>query len=189
IETAEPAPDRVYGTAYRIPAAHVEEVKAYLDIREINGYSIQHTVFYPSQPSASAAPSSPTSAAGLPFDVLGKPIANCLVYIGLPTNPQFLGRQDPDAVAEVIARSKGPSGRNTEYLFMLEKALEGLNSGTQGRDDHVRGLAGRVRRLLGEGLEEAEGEVRTEMQRVRSGEGGTAGEETEKAVVACVTGD
>lgn len=32
--------ERVWGVAYRIEAEHVEEVKEYLDIREINGYTI-----------------------------------------------------------------------------------------------------------------------------------------------------
>lgn len=34
------AADKVWGVAYRIKAEHVEEVKEYLDIREINGYTI-----------------------------------------------------------------------------------------------------------------------------------------------------
>lgn len=119
----------VYGAAYRIPPQHVTEVSAYLDIREINGYSIQYTDFYP----AGASPGS------------SSPIRNCLVYIGLPTNPQFLGVQDPRDVAEVIGANRGPSGENAEYLFMLEEALNGLGEGS--RDEHVEDLADRVRSL------------------------------------------
>lgn len=67
------------------------------------------------------------------------------MYIGLPTNPQFLGVQDPWDVAEVIASNRGPSGENAEYLFMLEEALDGLGEGS--RDEHVKDLADRVRTL------------------------------------------
>jgi len=119
----------VYGAAYRIPPQHVAEVSAYLDIREINGYSIQYTDCYPSV----ASPGS------------SLPIGNCLVYIGLPTNPQFLGVQDPRDVAEVIGANRGPSGENAEYLFMLEEALDELGEGS--RDEHVKDLADRVRSL------------------------------------------
>lgn len=35
-----------------------------------------------------------------------------MVYIGLPDNPQFLGPQDPQALAEHVVRSRGPSGEN-----------------------------------------------------------------------------
>src|SRR5690606_9143294 len=41
------APERVWGVAYRIERDKVAEVKEYLDIREINGYSIQYASFHP----------------------------------------------------------------------------------------------------------------------------------------------
>lgn len=75
------------------------------------------------------------------------------MYVGLPDNPQFLGPQDPNDVAEVIGRSSGPSGSNGEYLFRLEEALEALGDGAE--DEHIRDLAQRVRDLeakrLGDG--------------------------------------
>ena len=77
-----------------------------------------------------------------------------MVYIGLPSNPQFLGRQEPQNVAEVIARSEGPSGKNSEYLFMLEEALDAL--GQESGDGHVEDLARRVRNLP-EGVEKVDG--------------------------------
>ena len=103
----------------------VTEVQAYLDIREINGYSIQYTDFHPADPDLSSI--------------------NCLVYIGLPNNPQFQGPQDPDALAVHIWQSKGPSGENKEYLFMLEQALDA--QGPESEDAHVKDLAQRVRQL------------------------------------------
>lgn len=149
------------GVAYRIPPAYVEEVKRYLDIREINGYSIEYAVFYPST---------------------GEPprgiIRDCMVYIGLPSNPQFLGVQTQEEVAGVIARSEGPSGRNDEYLFMLERALRELGE----EDEHVGDLARRVRELLGEegGADRGGEAAGMEMRRVETGQGGKPAEETEK---------
>lgn len=160
----------VRGVAYRIPPAHVEDVKAYLDIREINGYSIEYAVFYPST-SASRSTGSPRGI-----------IRGCVVYIGLPSNPQFLGVQTQEEVAGVIAKSKGPSGRNDEYLFMLERGLRELGE----EDEHVGDLAGRVRMLLGEdgGADRGEEAAGMEMKRVETGQGGKPAEETEKIAVA-----
>lgn len=73
----------------------------------------------------------------------------CLVYIGLPDNPQFLGAQDPDVLAKHIVKSVGPSGENKEYLYMLEEALEGVRKDTgvnEDVDEHIVDLARRVRR-------------------------------------------
>lgn len=71
-----------------------------------------------------------------------------MVYIGLPTNPQFLSNpslRDPDSVARVIVSSRGQSGENKEYLYLLEKALEGVGLGSA--DNHVSDLVKRVRKL------------------------------------------
>lgn len=66
-----------------------------------------------------------------------------MVYIGLPSNPQFVGPQDPQKLAEHIWNSRGPSGENKEYLFMLETALQNLGKGSG--DRHVEDLAEKVR--------------------------------------------
>ena len=123
------ADERVWGVAYRIEPEKVEGVKEYLDIREVGGYSIHYEPFIPADE--------------------GKSPLHCLVYIGLPNNPQFLGVQDPHDVAEVISVSIGLSGPNTEYLFQLEESLNGLGEGSG--DDHIRDLSRRVRRLKEEG--------------------------------------
>ncbi|KIW01004.1 hypothetical protein, variant [Verruconis gallopava] len=136
--------ERVWGAAYHIPAPHVAEVKAYLDIREINGYSIEYAAFAP----ASSSSSSSSSSTGMT-----KPI-RCLVYIGLPNNPQFVGPQDPQELARHILRSKGPSGQNREYLYNLERALASLSP--ESGDGHVSDLASRCRALEAEGGWEVE---------------------------------
>ena len=71
-----------------------------------------------------------------------------MVYIGLPTNPRFLSdptERDPASVAQVISISHGKSGKNTEYLYLLEKALEGLGLGSA--DRHVTELVRRVKAI------------------------------------------
>ncbi|GAW18175.1 hypothetical protein ANO14919_076490 [Xylariales sp. No.14919] len=118
------APEKVWGTAYRIKAQHVTEVANYLDIREINGYTIHYTPFHPADGSA--------------------PIRT-LVYIGTPDNDQFVGPQDPQALAEHIQRSEGPSGLNRDYLLELEKALNELSS--ESGDVHVTDLSDRLREI------------------------------------------
>ena len=166
-----PSPSQVWGAAYHIPPAHVADVQAYLDIREINGYSIQYAGFHPANPS--------------------QPTIRCLVYIGLPNNPQFMGVQEPDQLARHIWRSRGPSGENSEYLFMLEEALEGL--GKESEDEHVEDLARRVRALGAKGSmghvfsggggsneKMADEAIEKEMTRVTSGATSHNQEETEK---------
>lgn len=118
--------------AYRIKADRVAEVKDYLDIREINGYTIHYTPFHPA---------STVEPALLPRAQNG-PIQT-LVYIGTPDNAQFTGPQDPQELAEHIYRSKGPSGLNRDYLWGLEKALDELSP--ESGDVHVTDLSNRVR--------------------------------------------
>ncbi|KAK7987775.1 hypothetical protein PG989_008090 [Apiospora arundinis] len=124
VDAHDSAPDRVWGTAYRIEADRVAEVKDYLDIREINGYTIHYTPFHPADDS----------------DTI-----KTLVYIGTPDNDQFTGPQDPQALAEHIHRSEGPSGLNRDYLLSLEKALDGLSP--ESGDAHITDLSNRVREI------------------------------------------
>lgn len=115
----------MWGVAYHITPSKVKEVKEYLDIREINGYSIQYTPFHPAESS--------------------QPDIKCLVYIGMPDNPQFLGALEPQEVAEKINESIGPSGENREYLLQLEEALLHLSSAS--RDEHISDLARRIKAM------------------------------------------
>ncbi|KAM0708912.1 hypothetical protein Q7P35_002948 [Cladosporium inversicolor] len=150
------APPRVWGAAYRIPSRHVAEVKEYLDIREINGYSIQYTPFNTQNPGPdhkqdmsatfqTITPAPDTAPSNIPQQI------ECLVYIGLPDNPQFLGPQDPQALAEKIVQSRGPSGENRDYLYQLEEALRGLSE--ESADEHVFDLARRCREVEAKGME------------------------------------
>lgn len=114
----------MWGTAYRIEASKVAEVREYLDIREINGYTIHFAPFHP---------------------VDGSPTITTLVYIGTPDNDQFVGPQDPQRLAEHIYRSKGPSGLNKDYLLSLDRALDELS--LESGDGHIRDLVERVRAI------------------------------------------
>lgn len=116
-------------------------MKEYLDIREINGYSIQYTPFNQDMSAtyetihASDAPNGATKQ------------IKCLVYIGLPDNPQFLGPQHPQALAEHIVSHRGPSGENVDYLYQLEEALNSLS--VESSDEHISDLAQRCREIQG----------------------------------------
>ncbi|KAH9221459.1 cation transport regulator-like protein 2 [Leptodontidium sp. 2 PMI_412] len=116
--------EKIWGVAYRIEVAKVAEVREYLDIREINGYTIHYTPFHPSD---------------------GSPTIRTLVYIGTPDNDQFMGPQDPQKLAEHIHRSVGPSGLNKDYLLHLDVALDSLSA--ESGDEHIKDLANRVRKL------------------------------------------
>ncbi|KAJ4287318.1 hypothetical protein N0V90_012716 [Kalmusia sp. IMI 367209] len=165
--------ERVWGAAYHIPAAKVPEVREYLDIREINGYSIQFTPFHQapfstsiSSPRTSPAPggapshhssrsiSASTTISAFP-STTEHPI-DCLVYIGLPSNQQFLGPQDPQELARHILKSRGPSGENREYLFMLERALGELSR--HSGDAHVSDLVRRCKEIEKEEMEKLDGD-------------------------------
>jgi cation transport protein ChaC len=124
VDVHDSAPDRVWGVAYRIIPDKVAEVKEYLDIREINGYTIHYEPFHPAD---------------------GSPSIRTLVYIGTPDNKQFVGPQDPQELARHIGKSHGPSGLNRDYLFGLEKALDELSP--ESGDVHVTDLASRLRAI------------------------------------------
>lgn len=136
------APLRVWGVAYRIIPDRVNEVKEYLDIREINGYTIHYTPFHPA---------SDIDPAVLPHP---GPIQT-LVYIGTPDNDQFVGPQEPQRLAEHIYRSYGPSGPNPDYLFGLEKALDELSP--ESGDEHVTDLSNRLRAIMAAAQDEKGG--------------------------------
>lgn len=130
----------------------MREVKEYLDIREINGYTVDMAAFHvpvhvPGSTSSAAADTAPEPSDDKTADPA--PIT-CLVYIGHPSNPQFVGPQDPDVLAEHVVKSRGPSGENTEYVYMLADALDELrrDAGVGEEvevDEHVMDLARRVR--------------------------------------------
>ncbi|HVH99595.1 MAG TPA: gamma-glutamylcyclotransferase [Enhygromyxa sp.] len=106
--------ERCWGTVYRVAPGHEHEVLASLDFREQGGY-VRHRVEV-------------THAGGS--------IADVLVYLATPENPNWLGEAPLDAIAEQVCRCVGPSGPNLEYVLRLADALEGMGA----RDEHVEAL-------------------------------------------------
>ncbi|KAK3057731.1 hypothetical protein LTS18_011463 [Coniosporium uncinatum] len=159
--------EKVWGAAYHIPTTHARTVRDYLDVREINGYSIRYTPFHAAAAADADSTVSSEPAAGGNQHRQRQTINKCMVYIGLPSNPQFLGPQDPAALARHILQSRGPSGENVEYLFQLETALNGLSA--ESRDEHVSDLAGRCRDLQKAAKGEAGGERGGERGRMENG--------------------
>ncbi|USW54281.1 Putative glutathione-specific gamma-glutamylcyclotransferase, gamma-glutamyl cyclotransferase [Septoria linicola] len=138
------APPRVWGAAYRIPAAKVPEVTEYMNIREINGYSIQYTPFKRPEDMSATYQDVHIPEHLTATDANSKAI-KCLVYIGLPDNPQFQGFIPQQELAEHIVKSRGPSGENKDYLYELEKALDALSE--ESGDEHITDLARRCRSI------------------------------------------
>lgn len=123
VVTLLPSPGaRCDGVAYRIADADVDAVLAGLDVRERGGYvRLDLTV-------------------ELRDDVIA-----ALTYVAAPDNPDWLGPAPLADIARQIARSRGPSGPNHEYLLRLAAALR-----EQGADDpHVFDLERELLALRG----------------------------------------
>ncbi|KAK4046886.1 hypothetical protein OIV83_005782 [Microbotryomycetes sp. JL201] len=99
------------GRVYRIPEDDGEEIWAYLDHREKDGYTVRHVDVYN-------------------LDEQGREIVvehNCRVYVGETDNPSFAGGEPMLELARRIAKSEGPSGLNRDYLYKLAQAVRILS--------------------------------------------------------------
>ena len=119
---------RCWGVAYRVEGAEAERILDQLDVREQGGYERHHVTV-----TAWPTPQHPPT-----------PIPGVLLYLASPSNPEFLGPAPLDAMAAQIARSRGPSGANSEYLLRLAAALRSMDVD----DPHVFELEERVRELV-----------------------------------------
>ncbi len=122
VVTLEHARDeRCFGAAYRIGEADAAQVLDNLDHRERGGYERLR----------------------VPLAFADASVAEALVYIATPANPNYLGPAPLDAIAAQVARARGPSGSNAEYVLRLADSLRELAF----HDEHVFELARLVRRV------------------------------------------
>lgn len=117
--------EQVWGVAYEMPPDQRKEVIDHLDFREKGGYDKHPVTFYPHNSSEE------------PFTLN--------IYMGNESNPFFLGPANLPDIAKQIYESEGPSGKNTDYLFNLAKAMRDLVPDVH--DNHLFELETEVRRL------------------------------------------
>ncbi|KAI9503086.1 ChaC-like protein-domain-containing protein [Coemansia spiralis] len=122
-------PDVVcWGMAYRVKAGMEQQVKAHLDYREKDGYSIDFVDLYAEH---------------------GQPpvLTSVMVYVGVSSNPSFAGASSIEDTAKIIAMAKGPSGTNREYLYKLCASLRAQRP--DALDPYLEKLEKMVRKLAG----------------------------------------
>lgn len=137
-------PETCWGTAYEVPAHDPDGVLAHLDHRERGGYE---RIELPLSLLGSASPArSPLHVRSVEQRVVG------LVYLAGPENESYLGPASVEAIAQQVASARGPSGKNPEYVFELERSLRSIGA----HDSHVFEVASALRALLGAGAQEAD---------------------------------
>lgn len=111
--------EKCWGVVYEIPPEYVEQVTDYLNIREINGYSLTNVT--------------------VQTDLFGDIVA--AVFIGTPENPQFSPLEDSEEgyrqTISHIRKSRGPSGENLEYLQNLILSLKELHGAEEEGDAYI----------------------------------------------------
>ncbi|KAH9992497.1 ChaC-like protein [Russula compacta] len=124
-----PHEDIVWGIAFTIDPAHAREVRAYLDHREKDGYTLERVDVY-----------------GLVdgvHETVVIPGVEC--YVARNDNPSFIGSEPLGALAYTIWHAVGPSGQNKEYAYNLAAAVRAL--APEAYDSHLFALEARLREL------------------------------------------
>ncbi|KAF8178873.1 ChaC-like protein [Mycena galopus ATCC 62051] len=128
--SSDPFPDEdtVWGVAYTIDPEFETEVRAYLDYREKDGYTMESMPIY-----------------GIVDGAETTIIQHAYCYVGRKDNPSFIGSEPLPALAHRIWISIGPSGTNKEYLYNLANAVRELSP--QSYDKHLFALEDLVKAL------------------------------------------
>jgi len=109
-----------HGMAFEVSAADWPEVHAYLQERE------QRSNVY--------------IEAYRPVRLESGVIVRALTYVVDEANPQYAGRLDLDAEADIVRHAEGDMGRNTEYVVNTHQHLEELGI----PDAHLDALSARL---------------------------------------------
>ncbi|KAJ7251993.1 ChaC-like protein [Mycena rebaudengoi] len=125
---AFPDEDIVWGVAYTIDPTFEADVRAYLDYREKDGYTMETMPIY-----------------GVLNGAEIVIIDHAYCYVGRKDNPSFIGSEPLPDLAHRIWVSEGPSGLNKEYLYSLADAVRRLSPDSY--DSHLFALEGLVKAL------------------------------------------
>lgn len=134
-QAGRPESSRCWGTAYQVSANEADSILAGLDQRERGGYRRLELAITLDDPLAGATGPSP--------------IVSGLAYVAGPGNEEYLGPAPLEEIAHQIARARGPSGANADYVFELAAALRRMRV----VDDHVFALESALRAVLDQAAE------------------------------------
>ncbi|KAL3233505.1 hypothetical protein RNJ44_03545 [Nakaseomyces bracarensis] len=139
---------KTIGVVYYIPADKAAEVKEYLDVREQNGYTMHEVEVHLDLTESDARDEELVEAISEleVHEVTGKKVLTTNVYIGTVTNEAFIGPENIEDTAKVIATNVGPSGTNFDYLRMLCESMESMDT-CEEEDQYLIALFEEVKRL------------------------------------------
>ncbi|KAJ1554218.1 Cation transport regulator-like protein 2 [Nowakowskiella sp. JEL0078] len=125
-----------WGIAIKIPDSELEKVKAHLDFREKNGYTTYTVDLF-----------NPAISEKLHNNSDNLPIfKNATVYVANSDNPSFVGPKPTNEIVDTIAKARGPSGKNIDYLLGLCNALRVISPDCL--DDHLIALESKIKEVL-----------------------------------------
>lgn len=131
--------DRVWGVAYEIAKDDEEMVTVQLDHREKGGYNKLLVTFCPAN-NVIIDPDNnrhPVEDEHEPFELV--------IYVGLDTNPWYVGPLSTDEMARRILNARGNSGSNREYLYNLANSMRDIAPNEE--DEHLFALEAAVKEL------------------------------------------